>query len=59
MIKKLLRIASIAIFFVILFSCSDDNDSPTDGTYIPIPVSPVVIDMDAFPFNTLSEYNFF
>ncbi len=59
MIKKLLRIASIAIFFVILFSCSDDNDSATDDTYIPIPVSPVVIDMDAFPFNTLSEYNFF
>ncbi len=59
MIKKLLRIASIAIFFAILFSCSDDNDSATDDTYIPIPVSPVVIDMDAFPFNTLSEYNFF
>ncbi|MEJ6792189.1 MAG: hypothetical protein QNK89_05505 [Lacinutrix sp.] len=59
MIKKLLRIASIAIPFVILFSCSDDNNPTTDDGYEPIPVSPVVLNIDAYPFNTLSEYNFF
>jgi len=68
MIKKLLKIAGVALFSATLFSCADDNDpapmNPTDPVvidddYVPIPVSPVVLDMDAFPFNTLSEYNFF
>jgi uncharacterized repeat protein (TIGR03806 family) len=70
MIKKLLKIASVALVSAMLFSCADDdNNTPDpvdpvdpiviDDDYVPIPVSPVVLDMDAFPFNTLSEYNFF
>lgn len=58
-IKKLLIHASLALFIVVQFSCSNDNDSTGEDDYVPIPVSPVVLDMDAFPFNTLSEYNFF
>lgn len=54
MINKLLKLSSIAMLLSILISCSDDND-----TYIPVPVSPVVLDMDNFPFDTLSEYQFF
>ncbi|WP_296314843.1 hypothetical protein [Winogradskyella sp. UBA3174] len=42
-----------------LFSCSDNNDSISEDNYMPVPVSPVVLDIVAFPFNTLSEYNFF
>jgi len=56
-IKKLLIFAGVALLFTVLFSCSDDNDSGSDDDYVP--VSTVVLDMDAFPFNTLSEYNFF
>ena len=52
-----MSIANIALLLTILFSCSDDNNS--DGDYSPIPVSTVVVDLEAFPFNTLSEYNFF
>ncbi|WP_046758622.1 hypothetical protein [Kordia jejudonensis] len=64
MIKKLRKIAILAVLSAIFFSCSDDNDpanppSSVDDDYIPIPTSPVVLDMDNFPFNTLSEYNFF
>ena len=61
MIQKLLKIASVAFLFAMLLSCSDDNNPiiPDDEIYEPIPVSPVVLDIDAFPFNTLSEYNFF
>ncbi len=42
-----------------LFCCSNDNDSNSDDDFVPILVSPVVLDIDAFPFATLSEYNFF
>ena len=64
MIKKLRKIAILAALSAIFFSCSDDNDPtnpPTsmDDDYIPIPTSPVNLDMDAFPFSTLSEYNLF
>ena len=61
MIQKLLKIASVAFLFAMLLSCSDDNNPiiPDDEIYEPIPVSPVVLDIDAFPFNTLSVYNFF
>lgn len=40
-----------------LLSCTNDNDSRSDDGYDS--VSTVVLDLDAFPFNTLSEYNFF
>lgn len=60
MIKKLQKIASIAVIFAMLFSCADDNDTPpTDDDYVPVPMSPVVLDMDNFPFDNLSEYKFF
>jgi uncharacterized repeat protein (TIGR03806 family) len=65
MIKRLRKIAIMAVLSAAFFSCgSDDNDPTTPPTsmeddYVPIPTSPVVLDMDAFPFNTLSEYNFF
>ncbi|WP_430411056.1 hypothetical protein [Kordia sp.] len=64
MIKKLRKIAILAVITAILFSCSDDNDPtnpPTsvDDDYIPIPTSPVVLDADNFPFDNLSDYNFF
>ncbi|WP_034060112.1 hypothetical protein [Lacinutrix jangbogonensis] len=59
MIKNLLKTASVVLLSAILFSCSDDNNPVTDDDYVPILVSPVVLDVDAFPFNTLSEYNFF
>ncbi|EDP96735.1 hypothetical protein U8527_00325 [Kordia algicida OT-1] len=62
--QQLLKIAAIAILSAMLFSCGDDNDPTTpptsiDDDYVPIPTSPVVLDMNAFPFSTLSEYNFF
>ena len=60
MIKKLIRITNIVLLFTLLFSCSNDNiNTDLDETFIPIPVSPVVLDIESFPFNTLSDYNFF
>ncbi|MEM6685188.1 MAG: hypothetical protein AAF617_05275 [Bacteroidota bacterium] len=67
MIKKLREVAILATFAVMLFSCGSDDNDPTDPNppmgmdddYIPIPTSPVVYNPDAFPFNSLSEYNFF
>ncbi|WP_298417743.1 hypothetical protein [uncultured Kordia sp.] len=65
MIYTLRKLASIAILSAMLFSCADDNDPTTtpismdDDDYVPIPTSPVVLEMDNFPFDTLSEYNFF
>ncbi|WP_229719371.1 hypothetical protein [Winogradskyella schleiferi] len=56
-IKKLLLFAVAALFLAILFSCSNDESPAHDDDFIP--VSQVVLDMDAFPFNTLAEYNFF
>lgn len=58
-IKKLLIFARIALLFTLLYSCTDDNDSGGDDGYVPVLDSPVVLDVDAFPFSTLSEYNFF
>ncbi|MEM6720283.1 MAG: hypothetical protein AAF611_13240 [Bacteroidota bacterium] len=59
----------LAIFSATFFSCGNDDSDPVtptpdppigmDDDYIPIPESPVVYDPDAFPFATLSEYNFF
>lgn len=57
--KKLRIIFSSALLFAVLLSCGDDNDIARQGDYMPIPSSPVVLDINAFPFNTLSEYNFF
>lgn len=56
-IKKFLFSASVILLVLVLSSCTDDNDSASDDGYSP--VSPVVLDINAFPFNTLSEYNFF
>lgn len=56
-IKKLLIHANVVLLSVILFSCADDNGSGSGDGYFP--VSPVVLNIEAFPFNTLSEYNFF
>lgn len=53
-IKKKLIIASVILIFVMLFSCTEGKND-----FVPISLSPVVLDMDAFPFGTLSEYNFF
>lgn len=47
------------LFFMALLSCASDSDTDNDDDYIPIPASSVVLDIDAFPFGTLSEYNFF
>jgi uncharacterized repeat protein (TIGR03806 family) len=42
----------IVLVLVMVFSCSDND-------YTPIITSPVVVNADTFPFNTLTEYNFF
>ena len=57
--EKLRVIAYATLFCMVLFACGDDDTITNDDDYVPIPVSPVVLDIDAFPFNTLSEYNFF
>jgi len=47
---------SFVIVLLALSSCSDDED------YIPVeptPVSPVVLDLNSIPYQSLSEYNFF
>src|SRR5690606_35299034 len=51
---------SILLYFLISFSligCSSDNDGPIDEE--PEEVSPVVFDINAMPYNNLSDYNFF
>ena len=54
--KTYLKILGLC-FAISLISCSEDD------TYVPlqepVQVSPVVFDMDAVPYQTLSEYNFF
>lgn len=57
--KKLRFVTYVVLLFMVLNSCGDDNDVIQDDDFVPIPVSPVVLDIDAFPFSTLSEYNFF
>lgn len=66
MTNKLRKIAILAVLAATLYSCGNDDNDPTtppptsvDDDYVPIPTSPVVLDMENFPFNTLSEYNFF
>ncbi len=49
----------LILFFTTVLSCANDNDIGNTDDYEPIPVSPVVLDIDAFPFSTLSEYHFF
>ena len=56
-IKQLEITTRIVLLFAVLFSCTNDDHSSQDDDYIP--VSSVVLDIDAFPFSTLSEYNFF
>lgn len=51
---------SIFLYFLISFSiigCSSDNDGPIDEE--PEEVSPVVFDINAVPYQKLSDYNFF
>ena len=43
----------------ILFSCSSDGDDMPINDDDPVEVSPVVFDINAVPYNSLSEYNFF
>ena len=53
MLKKYASL-SWFLFISVLFSCSEDD------MYVPIePVSPVVLDINEVPYQTLSEYNFF
>lgn len=40
-----------------VLSCSSDNDGPIDEE--PVEVSPVVFDINAVPYQKLSDYNFF
>jgi len=59
MINKLPKIAIIILLLQTVLSCSEDNNPATDDGYEPTPISPVVLNIDAYPFNTLSEYRFF
>ncbi|MFK7783187.1 hypothetical protein [Psychroserpens sp.] len=58
-LNKLRLVISTIVLFTVLFSCADDGDDSQEDDYVPIPDSSVVLDIDAFPFSTLSEYNFF
>jgi len=49
-------VLKFVIVLMALSSCSDDED------YIPVeptPISPVVLDLNSIPYQSLSEYNFF
>lgn len=51
------KLCVFVIFLMILFSCTED---PDNGTPIePEPESPVVLDLNQIPYNTLSTYRFF
>lgn len=52
-------IVYVTVLFLVLYSCGDDDTIANDDDYVPIAESPVILDIDAFPFSTLSEYNFF
>ena len=57
MLKKYVNLFCLIVIAACLFSCGDDE------IYIPIieedPISPVVFDIDAVPYQTLSEYNLY
>lgn len=46
-------------FLTFLFSCSSDNDGFPEGEEDAEEISPVVFDIDAVPYEKLSDYNFF
>jgi uncharacterized repeat protein (TIGR03806 family) len=56
--KKYYLATILAVFtaLTILYSCGSDDPSEE---YVPLPVSPVVLDLDAVPYASLADYNFF
>lgn len=53
--KKYLFLPLIIVLVYIISCSKDDNEEP----YIPIPTSPVVVDLTQVPYPKLSDYNFF
>lgn len=49
----------ILLFFVLILSCSNDDGYTDVSDDDIVQVSPVVFDIEAVPYQTLSEYNFF
>jgi len=58
MIKNYINFSRFLVLLLIFSSCSDDdNYIPT--IEVPVQVSPVNLNLDELPYQTLSEYNFF
>ena len=53
MLKKYTYLIGLIVLAITISSCSEDDN------YEPTPVSPVVFDINAVPYNNLTEYNFF
>ena len=50
----------LVVILTVIIACSKDSDEPVvPPTTTPAPVSPVVLDLDEVPYDSLSHYQFF
>ena len=57
--KQIYYSSKLFLYFLLLTLFSCGTDDAADSGYIPIPVSPVVVDLTQVPYSNLSSYNFF
>lgn len=55
MLKKITSILRISLI-ILFYSCNNDDSKEA---YVPLPTSPVIVDLTQVPYPKLSDYNFF